>query len=192
MMSDRMRNTERARIGLCLLAVALLDASVPRTGFADEAGSGTHSTSVQPNGVRHDAGELKAKDRSWAHRNFPPRHPPAVEPSAVVRNAIGVKVAPHEDSVRGQVVAGRLLQNAAVGSPVVGASVRGGSATTASGSGAQGFAHPAPAPGLVAAPVHRGMIAGTGMTRPSASSSGLGGPAKALVGINGSTIRPKH
>ena len=37
----------------------------------------------------------------------------------------------------------------------------------------------------------RGKIDGAGLSRP-ATPSGLGGPAKSLAGINGTTVRPKH
>ena len=39
--------------------------------------------------------------------------------------------------------------------------------------------------------VNRGTIDGTSFTRPAFGSSGIGGPAKSVVGINGTTIRPR-
>jgi hypothetical protein len=38
----------------------------------------------------------------------------------------------------------------------------------------------------------RGKIDGAGLIRPSTALSGLGGPAKTVAGINGTTVRPKH
>ena len=38
----------------------------------------------------------------------------------------------------------------------------------------------------------RGTIDGMGVTRPGVGPSRVGGPAKVVSGINGTTIRPKH
>jgi hypothetical protein len=42
------------------------------------------------------------------------------------------------------------------------------------------------------APQNRGRIDGASLIRPSVAPSGLGGPAKTVAGINGTTLRPKR
>jgi hypothetical protein len=51
---------------------------------------------------------------------------------------------------------------------------------------------PNPSPVVVTAAATRGKINGTALIRPALAPSGLGGPAKAVVGINGSAFRSKH
>jgi hypothetical protein len=45
---------------------------------------------------------------------------------------------------------------------------------------------------MVTAPANRGTISGTAMTKPGTSISGIGGPAKSVAGINGSTIKRRY
>jgi hypothetical protein len=147
---------------------------------------------VQPHGPavgRDDARQLKAKVRSWAAGNLP-RRLTAHEP--VGRNAIGVAVAPHENPGRRNGHGSPFAVHGPVAAMGTGASASGGMVKAGAGPGGEKFARPLTAPGLAAAPVHRGTIAGTGMTRPGASPSPLGGSSKAVAGINGSTIRPKY
>ncbi len=51
--------------------------------------------------------------------------------------------------------------------------------------------HPGKNPTAITMP-NRAAIGGAGIIRPGSGLSGLGGPAKTGVGINGTTIRPKH
>jgi hypothetical protein len=105
-----------------------------------------------------------------------PVNVPAVgAPSAVTRNAIGVSIAPHETmpgsaahAVAGTVVHGPNLPAGAAFDPI---------------------GHPAPIAN--ANSTGPGKIGGTGLIRPTLAPAGLGGPAKPVAGINGTTLRPR-
>jgi hypothetical protein len=217
-----MTRTDCASIGLCLLAVVLLDVLAPRASFAEESGSAAHDgagskaaaehsgsgspsgentaggagksgpenkdsdridtrITVQPHGSavrRDDAQELKAKARSSARGNLPPHRLSAPDPSGgVARNAIGMPVAPHEDPKRRDGEPSGLrpaapLPAAAAGRPPI-LKPNAGSIVSPSASS-------------------RGAINGTSVIRPGHAPSGVGGPAKTVAGINGTTIRPRH
>jgi hypothetical protein len=102
--------------------------------------------------------------------NSQTRHMPvAGTPNPVVRNAIGLPIAPHENM--NPAAAERLRMpnpgGANSGRPNPGA------ITTASVSSS-------------------GKIDGTGLIRPARAATSLGGPAKAVAGISGTTFRPRY
>jgi hypothetical protein len=110
--------------------------------------------------------------------------PGTVNPNA--RNAIGLAVTRQEGiQERSGEPHGVPVQSPAVSGP-------GNLAKPDGGLERPQIVRPSPSP-IVSAPVaKRGTINGTGLTHPSSAPSGLGGPAKAVVGINATTIRPKH
>jgi hypothetical protein len=104
---------------------------------------------------------------------IPHNAPPAV-PTTITRNAIGVPVATH-DAVDG--TGGVHLENAPAGA----------------GLGPKPIGLPAgrPAPIANAGTAASGKINGTGLIRPIQAPARLGGPAKPVGGINGTTLRAK-
>jgi hypothetical protein len=115
--------------------------------------------------------------------NFQVRRAPAAGSSNLVaRNAIGLLVARHED-VNGRSAAhfGSMVAN-----PGALAGARGLSGPNI------GRTNPAPAPVATASILNRGKIDGTGLIRPALAPASLGGPAKSIAGIDGTTFRPKH
>lgn len=139
--------------------------------------------SVEPNGpTRRDAAkDVRARPRSFTYGNLRQHRLLAPPAGGVARNAIGVTLPPHEvGHVTPMVVHGPAA------APGLGIGANGPNAKPS-----HGF-HPVLAPGVIAAPVNRATIAGTGMTKPGSSASGIGGPAKAVVGINGSKIKPRY
>jgi hypothetical protein len=165
------------RIGLCVLAIALLGAAAIEPGFAEEVGSSAHGGS-KPFGV------AKGKAESSATRNFHRRMFSASGASTrTERNAIGVPILQHESTVRHDGEHPGITGDAAG---------NGGLAKTEDGLGRPTALTPSAHPHDRSIAPNRGVIDGTAMTRPGRSPSGVGGPAKAVAGINGTTIRPKH
>jgi hypothetical protein len=117
--------------------------------------------------------------------------PGAAKP--IGRNAIGLPITQHEGvAERSDEPHGAPVQSAAHESPGLAASGAANIAKTDNGLDRPAIVRPSPSP-IVSAPVaQRGTINGTGLVRPGSASSGLGGPAKVIVGINATTIRPKH
>jgi hypothetical protein len=109
------------------------------------------------------------------------------------RNAIGLPVTRHESTQeRSGESHGVPVQSAAHENPGLAASGADNLAKTDGGLERAAIERPSPSP-IVSTPVaQRGAINGTGLVRPSSAPSGLGGPAKVIVGINATTIRPKH
>jgi hypothetical protein len=198
-----MTGSHRIGLGLCLLAVVLCGKSAPRVSFAKESSAKIHhsvaskgkaNTSENPRGVNPAGFSGKDSDRIDIRITVQPHSPtlkrttikPLVrgsprsyglsrpEPSAgVVRNVIGVKVPARENPSRLNIpisahtaVAGR-TGNAAVAAPNVKPFVR----PTAPNSGA---------------------INGTTPIRRGSGPSSIGGSGRAVAGINGTAIRPKH
>lgn len=124
---------------------------------------------------RRDYGPAKARNAATAVKigvpgNSQTRHVPAAGASnPVARNAIGLPIAPHENMNPG--AAERL------GSPNPGGANSG---------------RPNPAATTTASVSSLGKIDGAGLIRPTRVPAGLGGPAKAVAGINGTTFRPKY
>lgn len=137
----------------------------------------------EPNGpTRRDAAkDVRDKLRSFTHGNLRQHRILAPPAGGVARNAIGVTLPPHEV---GSVT--RMVVHGPAAAPGLGIG-----ANSPNAKPSNGF-HPVLAPRVVVAPANRATIAGTAMTKPGTSSSGIGGPAKAVVGINGSKIKPRY
>jgi hypothetical protein len=122
-----------------------------------------------------------ARLKIGAPGNFQARRLPAAGRSDLVaRNAIGLPVALHEN-MNGRI--GERLGFTA-------ASPRG--LASARGLGGANIGRTNPAPIATASVLSRSKIDGAGLIRPALAPSGLGGPAKAVDGINGTTLRPKR
>jgi hypothetical protein len=192
------------RIGSCLLAVVLLGASAMQAGLAEEARSGAHDRkrsalpaepAVQSRhlgGRRDEVGQVETKFRSRPSGALHPRRLSAAGASdRVVRNAIGMPVA--EGAERRQ---SERHDFPSVGqSPIAGVVSAAGSGTgnlSKAEGGPAGIVRPAPIPAVTATTLYRGTINGTSLVRPGFGPSGVGGPARAVAGISGTTIRPKR
>jgi hypothetical protein len=125
--------------------------------------------------------------------NSQARHAPVVGLSdPVARNAIGVPVAPHEDLPRssGDYVGAvpRIPPTVPTGNGIVAKSTE----ESRSANIGQVGVHPAANGSISNASVSsRGRIGGSALIRPLAAA-GLGGPAKVVAGINGTTVRLKR
>lgn len=107
----------------------------------------------------------------------------AVPPVPVTRNAIGVAIPVHETPGRGENLGPARKIPAALPGNV------------------SGRVNPGVSPGADHASTHplasadissRGRIDSTGLIRPTVHPTAIGGPAKMVTGIDGTTIRPKH
>ncbi len=205
-----MRKESRWRTGCFVVAIGVLGAFAREASFAGEAGSAAHDgvakdvnasapggkdpdaidtrIAVEPRragGRQDEVGEVKAKIKTPAPGNFHRRAPSAPDTSSgVVRNSIGMSIFGHEN-VRGG-------DGTRPGFPTTGlsAGATGGPAKLASP--AAGIVRSTRSPALTATPYRRGTIGGPGPIRPGSSLSALGGPSKAVAGINGTAIRRKH
>jgi hypothetical protein len=169
-------------------------AKIPTGGAASEA---THAAgqidgidtrvTVQPRrpgGRRDKVGNTVVK--SIAPRNLLARRmaaPGALGP--VVRDAIGVSVTHREGLEHFTIV---------VHGPATGAIGIAGGATGRVAKPEGSIAPAIPNANALVRPtvLNRGAINGTSLVRPGSSPSGVGGPAKTVAGINGTTIRSKH
>ncbi len=167
----------------------------------DAAGGGKDSDAidtritVQPRrlGKRDELREGDTKPRPFARHMFRPRRLSAREGRGqVTRDAIGLPVARHDgmEQPSGQrhELPG-LIHDPAVAPVGFGANANGGLARTG---GALG--RPSSNANQIVRPaaLNRGTINGTNLTRPGVGPSSIGGPAKPVAGISGTTIRPKH
>jgi hypothetical protein len=182
------------KFGLSSLAIALLVATSMQPSFAKEhrahrAGSASKSPSAQddkPKGA--NPADSQAKETSDAPVTVSPPRDPSVKremplnlqtrrapvpapQNPVPRNSIGEIAAPHESMT---VIDGRRLSSAAP-APVLGA-----------------IGPPHPGPVVSVTIPSRGKVDGAGLIRPFVALTGLGGPAKVVVGINGTTLRSKR
>ncbi len=142
---------------------------------------------VQPRrlGRRDEMREGNTKLRPLAPRIVPPRRLSAYRASdRVTRDAIGLPVAGH-DGVE-QTSTQRHDPPVLVHNPAA--------ATTGFGAGASsGLGRtPSNANPIVRPVPNRGGINGTNLARPGYGPSSVGGPAKPVAGISGTTVRPKH
>jgi hypothetical protein len=103
------------------------------------------------------------------------RQPPQAPPPVVMRNALGIPVAPRTD-----------FKGGSAAPPAVTRGEGGAAAAPASGG-----VKAVPSANKVAAASHGG-IDGAALIRPAYAPSGLGGPAKNVTGINGTTLSRKH
>ncbi len=212
-MSDRARKESGLKI--ILLAIVLAGASWAQPSFAKEArvhhaGAAKDTagkTAQRPNSLDAkpsdtlDAGVTalpprlgvtpdKARSANTGLKlakpaNFQARRA-AERSNPVVRNAIGQSITEQGPAV------GARHSEAAVQTP---AAASGGSAAPANfarGTGGPNSARQSSHPVATASIVNRGKIDGAGLIRPAVAPSGLGGPAKAAAGINGTTLRPKR
>ena len=141
-------------------------------------------------------GEAKGKVASTAMRNFHRRIFSTSRASTrTVRNAISVPIVPHESVERhdGEYPYSRsVVRNPAAGTPGGVGGATGGLAKTEDSLGRPTVPASNARPVIRSVVLSRGTIDGTGVTRPGVGPSRVGGPAKVVSGINGTTIRPKH
>jgi len=149
---------------------------------------------VQPRrlGKRDELREGDAKPRPFVRHIFRPRRSAHESPGGVTRDAIGLPVARHDGMEQGRGQRHEftdLIHNPAVAPVGFGANANGGLARTG---GALG--RPSSNANQIVRPaaLNRGTINGTNLTRPGVGPSSIGGPAKPVAGISGTTIRPKH
>jgi hypothetical protein len=166
-------------INAWLLAATLSTVVTMRTGSAEAASPHDLARAHHPGATSFAAG---VAGRIHAHHPLRASQPPV----PVERNTIGVPIAPRN-----------VIQESGVGRSGFQAPPN-FPAAAASGTGSiahQGLVEPGVArwnSSPIRSSVNRGAIDGSGLIRPSSATSALGGPAKWVAGINGSTIRPKH
>jgi hypothetical protein len=140
-------------------------------------------------GKRDELKEGDTKPWPFARHIFRPRR--SESSGHVTRDAIGAPVA-HPGGIE-QGRAERREMPALVNNPGAvptgfGTNASGGPARTGTALGRPSNVNPIVRP----AALNRGAINGTKLTRPGVGSSSVGGPAKPVAGISGTTIRPKH
>lgn len=149
---------------------------------------------VEPHGpptLREDGKGPKAMLRSFTHGNGQTHQRLATRPSGpVVRNAIGIVVGPHDNSVHHDGRVAPLVVRGPAGATGVTTGAGGAIAKATGIPETNKFAHPVPTPGLV--PPRRATISGTGLVQRGSGPAQIGGPAKSVVGISGTNVRPKH
>jgi hypothetical protein len=193
----RRTKESQLKIGALLLAILLTGATTMQTSFAKAPRAHRVGTNVskdrpakdeKPKGAppvddstkeTNDAGVITAAPRGSSERrdspaNIQSRHvslPPP--PSPLPRNSIGEVIAPHESltAVDGQ------HSGVAIPAPVLGAPAIG-----------RQYASPTASASMPG----RGKVDGAGLIRPSAAPQGLGGPARVVAGINGTTLRSRR
>jgi hypothetical protein len=147
---------------------------------------------------RHSRNTLgKAPDAKSSFRIIAPGNiharplPASLKPPE--RNAIGQPAAPR-DGIRGRNDDSHVLppHNSAPAVAGTAPGAAGGSTGTKAGLERPTIAHSNPSPIVSAPVVQRGAITGTGLVRPNSAPLSLGGPAKVVAGINGTSTRPKH
>jgi hypothetical protein len=163
----------------------------PAGGDRDADAIDTRIT-VQPRrlGKRDELREGDTKPRPFARHIFRPRR--SESSGHVTRDAIGVPVA-HPGGIeqgreeRHDIPA--LVNNPGAVPTGFGANASGGLARTGGTPGRPpSNAYPIVRPTAL----NRGTINGTTIVRPGFGPSSVGGPAKPVAGISGTTIRPKH
>jgi hypothetical protein len=155
--------------------------------------------SVQPR--LHSGRALQRQERRTAipalvRRNFTPRRQsnPAAS-GGVARNAIGAPVARHdgERAHDGDHYDGRPAATGA-GAPPAGLdrNPSNGLVRAVPTVGPANFGRPNTNQPVSPAVVNRAVINGTGLVHPGSALSGIGGPAKTVTGLNGTTLHPKR
>jgi hypothetical protein len=152
-------------------------------------------TSVEPppglQARRDDAKSPKALLRSLTHGNVQTHRRLETQPSGpVVRNAIGVTVGPHDNIAHRDGHVPPVIVRGPVGATGVSTSASGGIAKPTGVPEIGRLSPPASTPGAITP--HRGTISGTGLVHPGSGPSQIGGPAKSVATINGTTIKPKR
>lgn len=141
---------------------------------------------------RDAAKEADRKISSFARPIFRPRRSANESAGGVTRDAIGQPIGRPGGTEQGNGQRHDLpafVSNPAAAPTGFGANSSGGLART---SGA--FGRPPSNANPIVRPVvvNRGTINGTNLARPGLGPSSIGGPAKPVAGISGTTIRPKH
>lgn len=195
--------TRRAsRIGAYLFAPALFAVAAMQTSFAQEPHPGIHQTkpgtpaapnesaaeragNMDDNSAKLPGRDVNPIDTRITVQSRPPRPPAPGASNFVARNAIGLPVAPHEAIPSSN---GEPLGPSAAAAPSARPS---GTGSVPNAKRIIGEA-PGAASNSALAGLRAGGIDGTSLVCPALAPSGLGGPAKTAVGINGSTFRPRH
>jgi len=137
--------------------------------------------------------DANARFKITAPGNSQVRHVPVLRSSnPVTRNAIGQPVVQHEDAA--------VSSGTRIGAPVSAPLPSPGAPLSRTESlgkpngsiGGPSVGPQRPGPVASTSISSRGRIDATGLIRPSRAPAALGGPAKAFVGISGTTLRPKH
>ncbi len=178
---------------------ANLDGSRP-PAREDAAGGGKDfdaidtSITVQPRrlGKRDELREGDTKPRPFARHIFRPRRSAHESPGGTTRDAIASPVVRHDGMEQGS---GQrrdlpaLRHDPATAPTGIGANA---SSDVAKPGGAFGHTLSNAKQIVRPAALNRGAINGTSLARRGLGSSSIGGPAKPIAGINGTTIRPTH
>jgi hypothetical protein len=145
----------------------------------------------RPANRREDGNRARTKLKSFTHSNDRP-HSLTHGPSGVVRNAIGVAITPHHDfgGHENHPVAPIVRAPVAPPGAVLGAGP--GIARVTSAPPPSRLLHPGPPPGAPTPLARQGTISGTDLTHKGSGPAKIGGPAKTLAGINGTTIKTKR
>ncbi len=152
------------------------------------------SITVQPRrlGKRDELREGDTKPRPFARHIFRPRRSAHESPGGTTRDAIASPVVRHDGMEQGS---GQrrdlpaLRHDPATAPTGIGANA---SSDVAKPGGAFGHTLSNAKQIVRPAALNRGAINGTSLARRGLGSSSIGGPAKPIAGINGTTIRPTH
>jgi hypothetical protein len=145
----------------------------------------------RPANRRDDGNGARTKLKSFIHSDDRP-HGLTHGPSGVVRNAIGVAVTPHHDFGRHEYHPVAPIFHAPV-APLGAAPGAGpGVPKVSSAPEPSRLLHPGPPPGAPTPLARQGTISGTDLTHKGSGPARIGGPAKTLAGISGTTIKTKR
>jgi hypothetical protein len=190
------------KIGRSIVALLLFGAPATQPSFAENATSGARSKAEQAAGAKEwrspggmhglkgsgpKSGGVKAPAGQGAPTVAKDVNATGLRARENARNAIGQPVV-HQPAVGGSP---SMVQRPAVTLGVTG-NKPGSLANANAGVGGPGYLRSNASRTVPAAAVSRGRIDGAALIRPGVAPSGLGGPAKAVAGINGTAIRPKH
>jgi hypothetical protein len=180
----------RLNIAIEVLVVALLGLT-SQTGVAEGPADGRPIDSHRQNGAdgadAANAGRFGAQGRTRAHRLSVLGAPQGVE-----RNAIGVPVAQAQGVSTGARTHIFPMQTSSPFAGLAPVGVRGIDSSVGGGLYRSNIGRPRFNPVVTATGANQGQINGTDLTHPDTAPSRLGGPAKAITGINGSALRPRR
>ena len=150
-------------------------------------------TAPRPGVTPDKDGDANAHFKTTAPGNSQARHVPVLRSSnPVTRNAIGQPVVQHEDAAASGGTRVGAAGSASLPSPGAPLSRTESLGKPNGGIGGPSVGLQRPSPVASTSISSRGRIDATGLIRPSRAPAALGGPAKAVVGISGTTLRPKH
>lgn len=176
---------------LLFFATMLIGVAMAQPSVAKEAHD--HREGATATGLASKTGAGRAGLRTATPQNSQPRRAGSVPFKPAARNAIGVSVIPHAaapgsggEHIGVAVQPSRAMPTGASGP------AKPGLTSSSSGFGGPhiGLQYPRPVPS--ASFESQGRINGASPIRPKPVAWGLGGPAKTVGGINGTTLRPKH